>query len=432
MLHWTKPSQNWNTQCAECHSTNLRKGYRLDEDRFVTTFSEIDVSCEACHGPGSRHVAWARQAKARGQEPKGEPGLIVRFTERRSRDVGDGRGARDREAHEVPRDALRGRDLRPLPRAAGPPHRGVPRRAAARARRTARRSSTRASTTRTGRCGTRSTTGARSSRAGCTRPASPARTATTPHGLKVKVGPRRRLLVLPPARAVREPQAPLPPGEAARAPPASPATCATETYMVVDPRHDHSLPGAAAGPHRRARPRERPERLQRLPPRPLGRSGRRGRCGGGTPAGSRRSRTTRSPSTRAATFQPAAEPALLEVIRNAKQPGDRARARRCRCCRRTSGPSRSPRWRRRPPTPTRSCGWGRPRRSRRCPPKERVRIGVHLLWDPVRAVRVEAVPAFADVPGRRARHGGSGRPSTARSTTSSSRSGRTPSAPSRT
>ena len=32
------------------------------------------------------------------------------------------------------------------------------------------------------------------------------------------------------------------------------------------------------------------------------------------------------------------------------------------------------------------------------PPRERVRIGVHLLWDPVRAVRVEAVPAFADVP----------------------------------
>ncbi len=32
------------------------------------------------------------------------------------------------------------------------------------------------------------------------------------------------------------------------------------------------------------------------------------------------------------------------------------------------------------------------------PPQERVRIGVHLLWDPVRAVRVEAVSAFADVP----------------------------------
>jgi mono/diheme cytochrome c family protein len=86
VLHWTKPSQNWNTQCAECHSTNLRKGYDLAGDRFRTTFSEVNVSCEACHGPGSRHADWARQAKARGQAPKGEPGLIVRFTERRSRE----------------------------------------------------------------------------------------------------------------------------------------------------------------------------------------------------------------------------------------------------------------------------------------------------------------------------------------------------------
>jgi Flp pilus assembly protein TadD len=32
------------------------------------------------------------------------------------------------------------------------------------------------------------------------------------------------------------------------------------------------------------------------------------------------------------------------------------------------------------------------------PPRERVRIGVQLLWDKVRAVRVEAVTAFLDVP----------------------------------
>jgi tetratricopeptide (TPR) repeat protein len=61
-LHWTAPSQNWNYMCAECHSTNLRKGYDLEEDRFGTTWSEIDVSCEACHGPGSNHVAWAEAA----------------------------------------------------------------------------------------------------------------------------------------------------------------------------------------------------------------------------------------------------------------------------------------------------------------------------------------------------------------------------------
>jgi Flp pilus assembly protein TadD len=85
VLHWTKLSQSWDSQCAECHSTNLRKNYRWPEDRFGTTFSEIDVSCEACHGPGSRHVAWAREAEGRGAEPGGDPGLVVRFDERRNR-----------------------------------------------------------------------------------------------------------------------------------------------------------------------------------------------------------------------------------------------------------------------------------------------------------------------------------------------------------
>ena len=60
VLHWTGPAHNWNAQCAECHSTNLRKGYVADEDRYETTWSELDVSCEACHGPGAAHVAWAR------------------------------------------------------------------------------------------------------------------------------------------------------------------------------------------------------------------------------------------------------------------------------------------------------------------------------------------------------------------------------------
>jgi hypothetical protein len=58
-LYWTNAGQNWNGMCAECHSTNLKKNYNLDTDSYQTTWSEIDVSCEACHGPGSRHVAWA-------------------------------------------------------------------------------------------------------------------------------------------------------------------------------------------------------------------------------------------------------------------------------------------------------------------------------------------------------------------------------------
>ncbi len=58
-LHWTGPNQNWNFMCAECHSTDLQRGYDLQADAYNTTWSEIDVSCEACHGPGSRHYLWA-------------------------------------------------------------------------------------------------------------------------------------------------------------------------------------------------------------------------------------------------------------------------------------------------------------------------------------------------------------------------------------
>ncbi|MGD9290577.1 MAG: multiheme c-type cytochrome, partial [Desulfobacterales bacterium] len=58
-LYWTNAGQNWNGMCAECHSTNLKKNYDIQTESYATTWSEIDVSCEACHGPGSRHVAWA-------------------------------------------------------------------------------------------------------------------------------------------------------------------------------------------------------------------------------------------------------------------------------------------------------------------------------------------------------------------------------------
>jgi tetratricopeptide (TPR) repeat protein len=75
-LHWTRNGQNWNGMCAECHSTNLQKNYDPENRTFNTTWSEIDVSCEACHGPGSRHVAWAEI------DPMGRPevedyGLVV-------------------------------------------------------------------------------------------------------------------------------------------------------------------------------------------------------------------------------------------------------------------------------------------------------------------------------------------------------------------
>lgn len=71
-LHWTGAFQNWNSRCASCHSTDLHKNYSPDTDRYDTQWKELNVGCEACHGPGSRHVAWAK-----GDHSLAGRGLIV-------------------------------------------------------------------------------------------------------------------------------------------------------------------------------------------------------------------------------------------------------------------------------------------------------------------------------------------------------------------
>lgn len=62
-LHWTGPYQNWNSRCAECHSTDLEKNYDPETRSFNTRFAEIDVACEACHGPGRQHLQLAKAGK---------------------------------------------------------------------------------------------------------------------------------------------------------------------------------------------------------------------------------------------------------------------------------------------------------------------------------------------------------------------------------
>ncbi|MFQ5666993.1 MAG: tetratricopeptide repeat protein [Candidatus Binatia bacterium] len=71
-LHWTRLRQTWNHQCAECHSTGVKKHYDPMTHRYTTTWQAIDVTCEACHGSGARHVQWARK----GAEQE-DDGLVV-------------------------------------------------------------------------------------------------------------------------------------------------------------------------------------------------------------------------------------------------------------------------------------------------------------------------------------------------------------------
>ncbi|HIA48663.1 MAG TPA: hypothetical protein EYN96_12030, partial [Candidatus Hydrogenedentes bacterium] len=77
ILHWTGNYQNWNFMCAECHSTDLKKEYDFASDTFATTWSEIDVSCEACHGSGAQHVEWAEAYKLGTAPPSDTFGFLM-------------------------------------------------------------------------------------------------------------------------------------------------------------------------------------------------------------------------------------------------------------------------------------------------------------------------------------------------------------------
>ena len=65
-LFWTRSLQNWDHMCADCHSTNLHKEFDFSTQTFATKYSEINVACESCHGPGRDHVEHAKSGKGWG------------------------------------------------------------------------------------------------------------------------------------------------------------------------------------------------------------------------------------------------------------------------------------------------------------------------------------------------------------------------------
>ncbi|MDO3388480.1 multiheme c-type cytochrome [Gilvimarinus sp. SDUM040013] len=73
-FHWSQMGQNWNQMCADCHSTEFRKGFDVEKNKYQSTYSEINVSCAACHGDGSEHLRWAAGDKT--IEQKGYPNYI--------------------------------------------------------------------------------------------------------------------------------------------------------------------------------------------------------------------------------------------------------------------------------------------------------------------------------------------------------------------
>jgi len=58
-LHWSKPSQNANFMCVECHTTGYKRNFDAAKNTFDSQWNSLGVGCQACHGPASNHVQWA-------------------------------------------------------------------------------------------------------------------------------------------------------------------------------------------------------------------------------------------------------------------------------------------------------------------------------------------------------------------------------------
>jgi len=71
VLHWTGPNLNWNYMCADCHSTNFQKNYNPKIKEYKSSYEQINVSCEECHGAGREHLKWAKN-------PKGYKGTLAK------------------------------------------------------------------------------------------------------------------------------------------------------------------------------------------------------------------------------------------------------------------------------------------------------------------------------------------------------------------
>ena len=182
VLHWTKLNQNWNFMCAECHSTGLRKNYDAKTDTFATSWAEISVGCETCHGQGSAHVAWAEGARRTGRRRAAIATRRASSSASTSARTGHGRSIRRPAARPQARRRRRcERNSRPAASAMrGAPN--LPRigfRGDGSAIPMSSRRSLAVSISPTGRWRTKSTITARSSRARCSPKASPAATATT-------------------------------------------------------------------------------------------------------------------------------------------------------------------------------------------------------------------------------------------------------------
>ncbi len=58
--YWSDIGSVWQYKCGSCHSTGLKINYNTASDSFDTTWVDLGIGCESCHGPGSNHIKAAK------------------------------------------------------------------------------------------------------------------------------------------------------------------------------------------------------------------------------------------------------------------------------------------------------------------------------------------------------------------------------------
>ena len=64
-LFWTRPMQNWNHMCGDCHTTGFSKNFSDRSNTFASRWNETANGCESCHGAGSTHVEARKISKTK-------------------------------------------------------------------------------------------------------------------------------------------------------------------------------------------------------------------------------------------------------------------------------------------------------------------------------------------------------------------------------
>lgn len=63
-LHWSKPAQNANFMCVECHTTGFKRNFDPVANTFSSQWNSLGVGCQSCHGPASGHLEWTEKRPA--------------------------------------------------------------------------------------------------------------------------------------------------------------------------------------------------------------------------------------------------------------------------------------------------------------------------------------------------------------------------------